>query len=119
MTSVARSSIVAGRQACGFSVPGRRARDVAGDRDDELAADAAGDRVGVRLLRLVDDDLGDAVAVAQVEEDQLAVVAAAVDPARQPRVGARVGRPAGRRRCGSGRAWRGSGWSSSWPAYRT
>ena len=44
---------------------------------------AAGDRVGGGRLGRVDDDLGDAVAVAQVEEDELAEVAAAVDPAGQ------------------------------------
>ena len=32
---------------------------------------------------LVEDDLGDAGAVAQVEEDEVAVVAAAVDPAHE------------------------------------
>ena len=39
----------------------------------------------------VDDDLGEAVPVAQVEEDELAVVAAAVDPAGERRVRPRVG----------------------------
>jgi hypothetical protein len=37
--------------------------------------------VGRRLLGLVDHDLGEAVAVADVEEDQLAVVTASMDPA--------------------------------------
>ena len=32
---------------------------------------------------LVEDDLGDAGAVAEVEEDEVAVVAAAVDPAHE------------------------------------
>jgi hypothetical protein len=32
---------------------------------------------------LVEDDLGDAAAVAQIEKDQVAVVAAAVDPAHE------------------------------------
>ena len=67
----------------GFSVPGRRFATVPCDGDDELAADPAGDLVGLGRVRLVDDDLGDAVAVAKVEEDQLAVVATAVDPAGQ------------------------------------
>ena len=46
-------------------------------------------RVGPRI----DDDLGDAVAVAQVQEDELAVVAPPVDPAGQAGLGTRVGRP--------------------------
>ena len=49
--------------------------------------------MGERRLGRVDDDLGDPVAIAEVEEDQLAVVAPAVDPARQraapPESGAR------------------------------
>ena len=51
----------------------------------------------MRLGRVgrVDDDLGDPVAVAEVEEDQLAVVAAAVDPAREACRRAGVGRAQG------------------------
>ena len=40
---------------------------------------------------LVEDDLGDAGAVAQVEKDEVAVVAAAVDPAHEDYVLAGVG----------------------------
>ena len=72
--------------------PGQALLDGAGGGDDELAPDAARDRVGLRLLRPVDDDLGDPVAIAEVEEDQLAVVAPAVDPAQSARR-ARVGGP--------------------------
>jgi hypothetical protein len=43
------------------------------------------------MLGPIDDDLGDPVPVAQVEEDQVAVVAPAMDPARQPGDGPRVG----------------------------
>ena len=84
--------------------PGRQTRvlrpveargDVALDADDELAPDAARRRVGLRIVGLVDDDLGDPVAVAEVEEDQLAVVAAAVDPARQTGRDPGVGGPEG------------------------
>ena len=39
---------------------------------------------------LVDDHLGDAGAVAQIEEDEPAVVAAAVDPAHENDILARV-----------------------------
>src|SRR4029079_463254 len=63
--------------------PRQPRRDVALDGDHELAPDPARDRVGLRPLGLVDDDLGDPVPVAEVEEDQLAVVAAAMDPARE------------------------------------
>ena len=92
-----------------FSVPGSRVRDGPRDRDDELGADPAGRRVGLGRVGLVDDDLGDPVPVAQVEEDQLAVVAPAVDPAGQPRGRAGVAETRAGRRCGCGRAWRGSG----------
>ena len=72
---------------------GQPRRDGPGDHDDELGADPAGDRVRGRGIRLVDDDLGDPVPIAQVEEDQLAVVTAAVDPARQARGGTRIADP--------------------------
>jgi len=39
--------------------------------------------VGGGRIGLVDDDLGEAVAIAQVQEDQLAVIASAMDPAGQ------------------------------------
>ena len=91
---------------------GQAQRDGALDHHDELGADAAGLRVGVGRIGLVDDDLGDPVAVAQVEEDQLAVVAPAVDPAGQPGGRARVGRAelaAGVRAVGRGEARLGVG----------
>ena len=65
------------------------AADVAFDGDDVLGARGVGLVVrGADLL--VDDDLRDAGAVAQVEEDEVAVVAAAVDPAHQNHVLPRV-----------------------------
>ena len=48
------------------------------------------DLVGLRRVGLVDDDLGDAVPVAQVQEDELAVVAAPMHPPGEPRVCARI-----------------------------
>ena len=53
---------------------------VADDLQHPLAASAVGLGVGLRRLLRVHDDLDDAAAVAEVEEDQAAVVAAAVDP---------------------------------------
>ena len=79
----------AGRQA-GILGPGEACRDWSRGGDDELVADAARRLVGLRSLGPVDHDLGDAVAVAQVEEDELAVVPPAMDPARQLRVAADV-----------------------------
>ena len=82
-----------------LDLPGRQARvlgplqapgDLAGHRHDELAAHAARDLVGARGIGLVDDDLGQPVTVTQVEEDQLAVVAASVDPAGEARGRARI-----------------------------
>ena len=78
--------------------PGQPLGDGPLHRHDELAPDAARDRVGGRCLGRVDDDLGEAMPVAQVEEDELAMVASPMDPARQPRRLAGVGRtelPAG------------------------
>ena len=49
----------------------------------ELRAHRGGDRMRLGRLLGVDDDLGDAVAVAEVEEDELAEVTSAIDPARQ------------------------------------
>jgi hypothetical protein len=77
------------------------------DRDHELGADPAGRRVGVGRIGLVDDDLGDPVPVAQVEEDQLAVVTSPVDPAGQACRRASVADPeltAGVRAIGRGKA---------------
>ena len=75
-----------------FDVTGRQARVLragqplgqqAAGADDELGPHLAGDRVGGGSGGPVEHDLGDAVAVAQVQEDQLAEVAPAVDPAGQ------------------------------------
>ena len=97
-----------------------RARQPLGDRardgDHELGADPARDGMRLGRVGLVDDDLGDAVPVAQVQEDQLAVVAATMDPAGEPRVAPASG-PAARRRCGCDRAWRGWASGRAWPAY--
>ena len=70
---------------------GQPPRDLAGGAHHEFRADPRGDHVGLGGFGRVHDDLGDPVAVAQVEEDELAVVAATMDPAGQPRVDARVG----------------------------
>ena len=53
--------------------------------DDELAPEllGEGEDAGVREEPRVEDDLGEARPVAEVDEDELAVVAAAVDPAHE------------------------------------
>jgi len=51
--------------------------------EDVLAADRIGDGVGLAALFRVEHHLGEAVVVAQVDEDEAAVVATAVDPAGQ------------------------------------
>ena len=53
------------------------------DGQHELVAHVNGGRVRLGCGLGVDDDLGDAVAIAQVDEDQLAHVAPAIDPARE------------------------------------
>ena len=86
--------------------------DLALDRDHELGADPVRGLVRLRGVGGVDHHLGDAVAVTQVDEDQLPVVAAAVDPAGELRVRARRRRRAAPRRCGCGTAWRARRWSA-------
>ena len=57
--------------------------DDARDADAELAAQLAGQRVGLGAGRRLEDDLGEAAAIAQVDEHAAAVVAAGGNPAEQ------------------------------------
>ena len=59
--------------------------------DDVLGADLFTFQVAFRSQFLVEDDLGDAGAIAEVEEDEVAVVAAAIDPAHEDDLLAGVG----------------------------
>ena len=98
---VPRSELdLAGRQ---LGVDGlRRARDdLAGDGHDAFEPQRL-DRLEQRRSS-VDHALGDAVMVAQVDEQQIAVVALAVDPAGERGLSGRHRRRAARRRYGSGR----------------
>src|SRR6185295_6633190 len=79
-------------------------------RDHELRPDFRRDRMRLGCVGAVDHDLGQAVTVAQVEEDQLAVVAPAMDPAREARLGSGVGRAQLAARMGAIRAREGAGW---------
>src|SRR5450759_2105468 len=56
----------------------------AGDLEHELVANRPRDGRRLGRFRLVDHDLSQAVAVAQVDEDEPAVVAPAMDPASDP-----------------------------------
>ncbi len=58
----------------------------------ELVADAPGDLGRLARLGLVDHYLGQAVAVAQVDEHEAAVLAAPVHPARDPNLAPGIGR---------------------------
>ncbi len=87
----ARSSI-APVASFGFSVPGRRAGNHARRPQDELGPDPRGDRVRLGRLVGIHHDLGDPVPVAEVEEDQVAVVPPPVDPAGQAGLAAGIGR---------------------------
>src|SRR5581483_11708588 len=60
---------------------GRALDDLAGRADDELVADAVRDPGGLGGALGVDHELADPALVAEVDEDQAAVVAAAGDPA--------------------------------------
>ncbi len=82
MTST-RSAVdldLAGREARVLAA-GRAPLDGAVDLDDVFVVQLGGDRVRLGRGRRVDRDLDDAGAVAQVDEDQAAVVAHAVHPA--------------------------------------
>ena len=57
--------------------------DLAGDADAPLAAQVARDIVGRLVEGLVEDELRDAVAVAQVDEHAAAVIAVRLDPPGQ------------------------------------
>ena len=57
--------------------------DLAGDGDDILRAQAVGLPGHLRVFLGPEDDLGDALAVAQVDENDAAVVAARIDPTGQ------------------------------------
>ena len=63
-------------------MPAGRARTSAGDLQAELVAHFLGDRERRGAVRVA-DDLHQAFAVAQVDEDHAAVVAAAMRPAHQ------------------------------------
>ena len=69
----------------------RRAQlDSAGDAQHILAADRGGKLVGALVPLWMQDDLHDARSVAQVDEDDAAVVAPSVDPAGQRDIGPSV-----------------------------
>ncbi len=66
----------------GLAVPSGRGRTTPGHADHELVAQRLGGGERRRAVGVA-DDLHEALAVAQVDEDDAAVVAAAVDPAHQ------------------------------------
>ena len=72
---------LAGRQL-GVDVVAAR-DDAAGDADAELGAQLAGERVRLGVDVGAEDDLGDAAAIAQIDEDAAAVIAARGDPAHE------------------------------------
>ena len=65
--------------------------DRADDGDDELVAKLAGFVVHARACVRVEDDLRDAGAVAKIDEDEVAEIAAAVDPAHENDAAAGIG----------------------------
>jgi hypothetical protein len=82
---------LAGREAR-VDGPLRAPLDQPADGEDELGPDAADRRVGGGVRGRVEDELGDPLAVPEVDEDQAAVIAPAVRPAHEG------GRPPGIRR---------------------
>ena len=73
---------LAGREL-GVHRVARPRSDLAGNGEHELAPDVVGQRVRVRGRFGIDDHLGDAGAVAEVDEDEPAVVAPGVHPAHE------------------------------------
>ena len=61
------------------------------DRDDELVAQRLGLVMNGSIHFVIEDDLGNAAAVAQIDEDDLAEIAAAVHPSHEDSFFARVG----------------------------
>ena len=88
----------------GLTLPASRATSSPPRGQHVLGAQALGQRRSRRAR--VEDELDDARAVAQVDEDQAAVVAAAVDPAGDADLAADVARRAGRRPRRRGSRWR-------------
>ena len=86
-------------------VLGRALDDLALGGDDVLGAQVLGDGERVAGGLRVDDELHEPRAVAQVDEDQPAVVAAAMDPAGDADLGADSARRSGRRPRRRGRCW--------------
>jgi hypothetical protein len=72
----------------GIDRPAFAPDDLAGDRDDRFDAQPVED--GQRLRPGAGDDLGQAVVVAKIDEQHPAMVALAVDPAREAHGGADV-----------------------------
>ena len=90
---------LAGRQVRVDRVGGAR-RDLALGAQHELVADLVGDRCRLGRVLRVDDELADPGVVAQVDEDEPAVVAARVRPAGERRRACRPNRIAARRSSG-------------------
>ncbi len=101
----ANADLELARRHLGVDRLGRAAHDRAGDGDHVLGAERVPERERFGRLVGVEDELHEPGAVTQVDEDDAAVVAAAMDPAGDPNLGI-DGVCRGRRRT----TCRGSGW---------
>ena len=121
----AKLNVARGQVGIGGALRPRANR--SGHAEHEFRPRAAGGRVRFRRLVAVDHDLRDAVAVAQVDEDQPALVASTVHPAveRDGLAGVRESQfatctralgPRGAQRCGSFSGSHGAAVSGSWGA---
>ncbi len=77
----------------GIDGVGIAALDLADSRDDEFVAQGFGFFMNGGIQFVIEYDLGNASAVAQVNEDDLAEVAAAVDPSHEHNLFACIGEP--------------------------
>ena len=93
----------------GLIVPRSRRDQLAGRAEDVLGPQPLGERERLRRRLGVEDELQDAAAVAQVDEDQAAVVAAAVHPARDAHLVADARARRARRPRRRGTRWRAAG----------
>ena len=99
---------LAGGEAGVFGA-GEAGGDEAGDGDDVLAAEAVGLVGDLGVFIGAEDDLGDAFAVTEIDENNAAVIAAGIDPAAEGDGGVGVGGAEGGAGVGAIHEWRAGG----------
>src|SRR5262249_26466652 len=75
----------------GIDGPLGAANHLALDGEEELRADGTCDLMRCRVVRRIEDELDDSLAVAEIDEDETAVVASRVDPSEEGDLATGVG----------------------------